>query len=336
MGLNHGHSAHGHGHDDDHDDHDHDDHGAGHGHSHGHGRGHAHSHAPADFGSAFLIGTILNLGFVLVEGGYGIAANSMALVADAGHNLSDVLGLLVAWGAATLSKRQPTANYTYGLGRSSILAALFNAVFLFVAVGAIAVEALRRLTDPQPIAGDTVMIVAGIGILINGFTALLFARGRKDDINIRGAFLHMVADAALSAVVVVAGLVVMRTGWLWLDPAISLGIVAVILIGTWGLMRDATTMALDRVPPGIAPAKVEAALAALPGVVRVHDLHIWPMSTTQASLTCHLVMPGGCPSDDFLHDARDMLERRFRIGHVTIQVERSEDDACLQAPADAL
>ncbi|MDB5682440.1 MAG: cation transporter, partial [Sphingomonas bacterium] len=261
---------------------------AGHGHrghDHGGGHGHGHSHAPADFGRAFLIGAILNLGFVVVEAGYGIAANSMALIADAGHNLSDVLGLLVAWGAASLSKRRPSAYYTYGLGRSSILAALFNAVFLLVSVGAIAIEAVRRLTDPQPIAVNTVMVVAGIGIVINGATALMFARGHHD-INIRGAFLHMVADAALSAAVVIAGLVIIGTGWLWVDPLISLVIVAVILIGTWRLLRDAVTMSLDRVPPGISPEKVEAALAALPGVERVHDLHIWPMSTTQTSLTC--------------------------------------------------
>lgn len=314
--------------------HAHDNH--GHAHDHGHSHGHGHAHAPADFGRAFLIGTVLNVGFVIVEAGYGIAANSMALVADAGHNLSDVLGLLVAWGAVSMSRRRPSEYYTYGLGRSSILAALFNAVFLLVAVGAIAVEAVRRLADPQPVAGYTVMIVAAIGILINGATALLFASGRKDDINIRGAFLHMVSDAALSAAVVVAGFVVLRTGWLWLDPLTSLVIVAVILIGTWQLLRDSVTMALDRVPPGIAPDKVETALAGLPGVTRVHDLHIWPMSTTQVALTCHLVMPTGCPGDPFLHDARDMLHHRFRIAHVTIQVEQDEDEACPQAPAEVL
>lgn len=308
----------------------------GHAHGHGHSHRHGHAHAPADFGRAFLIGTVLNLGFVIVEAGYGIAANSMALVADAGHNLSDVLGLLIAWGAASMSRRRPSEYYTYGLGRSSILAALFNAVFLLVAVGAIAVEAVRRLADPQPVAGGTVMIVAGIGILINGATALLFAKGGKDDINIRGAFLHMAADAALSAAVVVAGFVVSRTGWLWLDPLTSLVIVAVILIGTWQLLRDSVTMALDRVPPGIAPDKVETALAGLPGVTRVHDLHIWPMSTTQVALTCHLVMPAGCPGDPFLHDARDMLHDRFHIAHVTIQVEQDEDEACPQAPAEVL
>jgi cobalt-zinc-cadmium efflux system protein len=316
--------------------HHHHDHDQAHARAHGHSHGHGHSHAPADFGRAFLIGTVLNVGFVVVEAGYGFAANSMALVADAGHNLSDVLGLLVAWGAATLSRRRPSTYYTYGLGRSSILAALFNAVFLLVSVGAIGVEAVRRLTDPEPIAATTVMIVAGIGILVNGFTALLFARGRHDDINVRGAFLHMVADAALSAAVVAAGAVVIWTGWLWLDPVTSLVIVAVIVAGTWGLLRDSVTMALDRVPPGIAPDRVEAALAKLPGVDHVHDLHIWPMSTTQVAMTCHLVMPAGCPGDAFLHDAREMLHDRFDIDHVTIQIERDEALACPQAPVEAL
>lgn len=311
--------------------------GAGHSHGHGHEHaGHSHVHAPADFGRAFLIGTILNIGFVAVEAAYGLAANSMALLADAGHNLSDVLGLLVAWGAATLTKRQPSRNYTYGLRRSSILAALFNAVFLLVAIGAIAFEAIRRFADPAPVAGGTMMAVAGLGVIVNGVTAWLFARGRKGDINIRGAFLHMAADAAVSAGVVLAGLAIMRTGWLWLDPATSLVIVAIIVIGTWELLRTSLAMSLDRVPPGICPAKVEAALGGLPGVTRVHDLHIWPMSTTEVALTCHLVMPAGCPGDAFLHQASAMLHDRFGIGHATIQVERDEAEACLLAPAEAV
>ena len=306
-----------------------------HHHNHDHG-GHAHgghSHAPADFGRAFLIGTILNLGFVAVEAGYGIAANSVALLADAGHNLSDVLGLLVAWGAASLGKRAPTMHYTYGLRRTSILAALFNAVFLLVAIGAIAFEAIGRLAAPEPVEGGVVMAVAAIGIVINGVTAWLFASGRKGDINIRGAFLHMVSDAVVSAGVVVSAFVIGRTGWQWLDPATSLVIVAIILIGTWRLLKDSVAMALDRVPDGIAPRDVEAALTGLPGVIRVHDLHIWSMSTTEVALTAHLVMPTGCPGDAFLHDAADMLHDQFEIGHATLQVERSEDAACRLEPA---
>ena len=292
-----------------------------------------HDHAPASFGQAFLIGTLLNTGFVIVEAGYGIAVNSVALLADAGHNLSDVLGLLIAWGAASLSKRQPTANYSYGLRRSSILAALFNAVFLLVAIGAIAFEAVQRLIHPQPVAGGVIMGVAAVGIVVNGATAWLFARGRKGDINIRGAFLHMASDAAVSAGVVIAGFLVIRTGWLWLDPAASLAIVAVILIGTWGLLRSSVTMSLDRVPENIVPAEVVAALVALPGVSKLHDLHIWPMSTTETALTCHLVLPGGCPGDTFLHDISAMLHDRFEIGHSTIQIERDEHEACLLAPS---
>lgn len=302
---------------------------AGHDHS-------GHSHTPANYGRAFLIGTILNLGFVAIEAGYGFAANSVALLADAGHNLSDVLGLLVAWGAATLSKRKPSAHYTYGLRRSSILAALFNAVFLLVAVGAIAYEAIGRFADPQPVESTTVMIVAAIGIAVNGVTAWLFASGRKGDINIRGAYLHMASDAAVSAGVVVSGFLILSTGWLWLDPATSLVIVAVIVAGTWGLLRDSVAMSLDRVPEGIAPSEVEVSLSALPGVTRVHDLHIWSMSTTEVALTAHLVMPGGSPGDAFLHDTGAMLHDRFEIGHTTIQIERDEGEACAQAPAEAV
>ena len=298
-------------------------------HDHGHANSpHGHHHAPTDYGRAFLIGTTLNLGFVAVEAFYGIVANSVALLADAGHNLSDVLGLLLAWGAATLSKRKPSENFTYGLRRSSILSALFNAVFLLVAIGAIAFEAIQRLGDPQPVDGGIVMVVAAIGILVNGATALLFARGSKHDLNIRGAFLHMTADAAVSAGVVISGLLVLQTGWLWLDPVTSLAIVAVILVGTWGLLRRSVNMALDRVPEHIPPAEVVAALEKLPGVTRVHDLHIWSLSTTDVALTCHLVMPEGCPGDAFLRSVSALLHDRFHIGHTTIQVERDEDRAC--------
>ena len=293
-----------------------------HSHELGQGNGHGHGHAPADFGRAFLIGTLLNVGFVAVEAFYGLLSGSVALLADAGHNLSDVLGLLLAWGAAILSRRGPSANFTFGLRRTSILSALFNAVFLLVAIGAIALEAVRRLSDPQPVAGGIVMAVAAVGILVNGATALLFARGGKHDLNIRGAFLHMAADAAVSAAVVVSGLLILRTGWQWIDPVTSLVVVAVILVGTWGLLRRSVNMALDRVPEHIPPAEVFAELEAMPGVTRVHDLHIWSLSTTEVALTCHLVMPAGCPGDAFLGAIGDRLNARFGIGHVTVQIER--------------
>lgn len=305
-----------------------------HNHDHGHGH-HGHVHAPASFDRAFQIGIALNAGFVAVEAGFGIYANSVALLADAGHNLSDVFGLLLAWGAAAVAKRAPSKRFTYGWRKSSILAALFNALFLFVAVGAIAIEALQRLTGSEHVEGDIVMIVAGIGILINGGTALLFARGRKGDINIRGAYLHMAADAAVSAGVVVAGFVIYQTGWWWIDPLTSAVIVAVILIGTWGLLRESVLMALDAVPPSIDPHAVEAALAGLPGVARVHDLHIWPMSTTEAALTAHLVVPGGEAGDAFLHVACGMLQERFGIAHSTLQVERGDVGCSLEGHGHA-
>src|SRR3954451_9937939 len=247
---------------------------AGHGHEHGGHRHHergGHVHATASFGQAFAVGIGLNAAFVLIEAGYGIASNSMALVADAGHNLSDVLGLVVAWAAAVLSKRTPTARYTYGLRSASILAALFNAVFLLVAVGAIGWEAIQRFARPEPVAGGTVMIVAIIGIAINGLTAWLFASGRKGDLNIRGAFLHMAADAAVSAGVVIAGLVILFTGWLWLDPAVSLVIVAVILWSTWGLLRDSVNLSLDAVPSSVDQGQVRSYLDGLPPVASLHD-----------------------------------------------------------------
>ena len=305
------------------------------GHDHG-AHGHSHNHAPTSFGRAFLVGTALNLAFVVIEAVYGFLANSMALLADAGHNLSDVLGLLVAWGAASLATRAPSHRFTYGLRKSSVLAALFNAIFLLVAIGAIAYEAIRRFSSPEPISGKTVMIVAAIGILVNGVTAWMFAGGRKGDINIRGAYLHMAADAAVSAGVVFAGLVFVMTGWLWLDPAVSLAIVAVIMLGTWGLLRDSVTMAMDAVPAGLDLHEVEASLAALPGVLRVHDLHIWPMSTTETALTCHLVIPRDPPRDEFLKSAEKMLESEYGITHSTIQIEHDPDEECRQAPASAV
>ncbi|PZQ86804.1 MAG: cation transporter [Leifsonia xyli] len=302
------------------------------GHAHGPG---AHSHAPANFGKAFAIGIGLNTAFVIIEAGYGFASNSLALVADAGHNLSDVMGLIVAWIAATLSKRAPSPRFSYGLRSSSIMAALFNAIFLLIAIGMITWEAIQRFSDPQPVAGMTVMVVAGIGVLINGFTALLFMSGRKGDINIKGAYLHMVADAGVSAAVVIAGLLVVFTGWEWLDPVVSLCIAAVIAIGTWGLLRDSVIMSLDAAPPGIDPDAVHAFLAGQPGVTEVHDLHIWPMSTTETALTAHFVMPAGHPGDAAMRAVAVELESRFGIAHPTIQIEL-EAGACPLAPANAV
>lgn len=302
----------------DHSSHDHKS--GGHGHSHDHGHA-GHVHAPANFGRAFAIGIALNTAFILVEAGYGFISNSTALLADAGHNLSDVLGLVVAWIAAVLSKRPPTPRLTYGLRNSSILAALINAVLLLIACGAIMLEAVQRLLNPEPVAGLTVIIVAGIGIVINGVTAWLFASGRDSDINIRGAYLHMAADAAVSAGVVIAGFLIMWSGWLWIDPATSLLIVVVIVWGTWGLLRESTAMSLAAVPSGIDPAAVRAYLAGLPGVASLHDLHIWPMSTTETALTAHLVLPGGHPGDAFLVETCHELGHRFRIGHATLQIE---------------
>ncbi len=305
-----------HQHDHDHADHAHEGHRGG--------AGHSHSHAPASFDRAFAIGVALNVGFVAIEATYGVIANSLALLADAGHNLSDVAGLLLAWGAVWLGRRAPTAKRTYGFGRTSILAALANAVLLLVAIGAIAWEAIRRFEAPQPVEGGTVMVVAAIGIVINTATALLFMRGRKGDINIRGAFLHMAADAGVSAGVVVAGLVITMTGWLWLDPVVSLVIVVVIALGTWGLLKDSVAMAIDAVPPGIDRDEVFSHLQGLEGVKEVHDLHIWPLSTTSTALTVHLVRSDDRIDDAFTAEVADALKDRFGIGHATIQFETGQ------------
>jgi cobalt-zinc-cadmium efflux system protein len=310
------------------------DHGDG-GHSHGH-EGHAHGHAPADFGPAFAIGIALNVGFVLAEVAYGLLANSVALLADAGHNLSDVLGLGVAWLASLLVKRGPTARFTYGLGGSSILAALFNAVVLLLTVGGISWEAIRRLGAPEPVAEKTVIIVAAAGIVVNGVSAWLFASGRKEDINLRGAFLHMASDALTSLGVVVAALIILMTGWFWLDPAVSLAINAVIVMGAWGLLRDSLAMSVAGVPAGVDPAEVRRYLATRPGVTAIHDLHIWPMSTTETALTCHLVMPGGHPGDEFLHLVSHDLAEQFKIRHATMQIEIDPDAACALAPEETV
>jgi len=303
-----------------------------HSHEHGHSHGSGHVHAPVDFGRAFAIGICLNIGFVAVECVFGVLANSIALLADAGHNLSDVLGLGVAWAASVLSRRPPSWRYTYGLRGTSILAALFNAVVLLVAVGGIGWEAIQRILQPQPVAGATVIAVAAAGIVVNGVTAWLFRAGRKADLNIEGAFLHMAADAAVSLGVVVAAAVIITTGWLWLDPVVSLAIGIVILWSTWGLLRESVAQSLDAVPAQIDRSAVEGFLAGRDGVAEVHDLHIWPMSTTETALTCHLVMPAGHPGDDFLMGVAHEMQRRFGIGHVTMQIEISRATACALAP----
>jgi cobalt-zinc-cadmium efflux system protein len=295
-----------------------------------------HVHAPANFGMAFAIGIGLNTTFVVVEFVYGLIGNSMALIADAGHNLSDVLGLVIAWVATVLARQAPSKHYTYGLRGSSILAALFNAMFLLTTIGAIAWEAILRFGHPEPTAGRTVMIIAAVGIVINGVTALMFASGRKEDINIRGAFLHMAADAAVSVGVLLAGAIILLTGWHWIDPAASLAICAIIFWSTWGLLKDSVRMSLSAVPPGINPAKVRAYLQGLPGVAHLHDLHIWPMSTTETALTCHLVIPEGHPGDAFLMDIAHELQYRFGIGHATVQTETSKASACALAPDEVL
>jgi cobalt-zinc-cadmium efflux system protein len=307
--------------------HDHHDHSHAHDHAHGHA---GHSHAPDSFGAAFAIGASLNAAFVVAELAFGYAANSLALISDAVHNFSDVIALLLAWGAAWLAQKRPTDSHTYCYRRASILAALFNAGLLLVAVGGIAVEAINRLREPAAVAGWTVVWVAALGIAINGGTALLFMRGRHGDLNIRGAYLHMAADAGVSFGVVVAALVIMATGWLWVDPAISLVIAAVVLASGWGLMRDSVNLALDAVPKGIELAKVRDYLGGLDGVLEVHDLHIWAMSTNETALTAHLVRPGG-HDDSFLHHVCEELAHRFSIHHATLQVEISAE-VCRLAP----
>ena len=289
-------------------------------HNHGHGH-HGHSHAPSNYNRAFIVGITLNVGFVAIEALFGFLSNSLALLTDAGHNLSDVLGLLVAWLAFWLGSRRPTQRYTYGFRRSSILAALLNACFLLVAMGAIAWEAIQRFSSPPPVNGTTVIGVALVGIVINGITALMFMSGREKDLNIKGAFLHMAADALVSLGVVLAGIAILTTGWLWFDSVISLIIVVVIVAGTWNLLRDSINLALDAVPPGIELFAVRTYLEELSGVVGVHDLHIWAMSTTETALTAHLVMLTGNPGDAFLSRIRMELHDKFGIEHTTIQVE---------------
>jgi len=291
-------------------------------HSHSHSHDHGHTHAPASFGSAFAIGMVLNVGFVVAEVVFGFLANSMSLLADAGHNLSDVLGLMLAWAAATMASKAPSPRFTYGLKKAPILAALANSLLLLIAVGAIGAEAVRRLFHPSATEGGMVTIVAGAGIVVNGLTALLFARGREHDINIRGAYLHMAADALVSLAVVVAGLVILWTGQEWVDPAMSLAVAVVILWSSIGLLKESVWMSLAGVPSGINADEVEMSLAELDGVDAVHDLHIWPLSTTETALTAHIVTAQADYPDALLESARRLLHDRFHIEHCTIQVER--------------
>jgi cobalt-zinc-cadmium efflux system protein len=315
-----------------------------HNHSHGHDHGHVHDHSghshsghhhgdPNNHGRAFVVAIALNTAFVVVKFTYGFIANSTALMADAGHNLSDVLGLLLAWGSAILVRKAPNERYTYGLRSTSILAALANAMFLLVACGAIAWEAIQRFSQPPVVAGLTVTLVAALGIIVNGLSAWLFMKGSKGDLNIRGAYLHMAADAAVSLGVVVAGIAMIFTGWYWLDPVVSLVIVAVIMIGTWGLLRESGQLALSAVPAHIDVSAVETYLRQCSGITDIHDLHIWGMSTTESALTVHLVMPEGYPGDPFMDDIMWTLKERFSVQHSTLQVEQgTTDHSCALHP----
>ena len=282
---------------------------------------HTHHHGPASFSRAFAIGIALNIAFVTIEAFYGWRVSSLALLADAGHNLSDVAGLVLAWGAALAAGRLPDHRHTYGWQRASILAAFANAVLLLVAMGSLLWEAGHRLQAPHPTDGTTIMVVAAVGVLVNGATAALFMAGSQADMNIRGAFLHMAADALVSLGVVAAGALYLWTGWAWLDPVTSMAIALVIIAGTWGLFRGALHLLFDGVPESIALAEVDALLRALPGVAGVHDLHVWAMSTTEIALTAHLVMPGGHPGDAFLENIAHDLHHHFHITHPTIQIE---------------
>jgi cobalt-zinc-cadmium efflux system protein len=300
---------------------------------HAHAVGHSHAHARLDYGRAFAIGIALNLVYVVAEAAAGLISGSLALLADAGHNLGDVLSLSLAWGAAVLSRRRPSGRFTYGLRSSSILAALANAIILLVVTGGIAWEALGRLSRSVSVAATIVIWVAATGILVNGVTALLFASGSRRDLNLKSVFLHMAADTLVTASVVAAGIAIALTGWLWLDPAVSLFVSAVIVFGTWGLMKSAIGLALDAVPEGVDAAAVRAHLLDIRGVTGLHDLHIWGMSTTETALTCHLVMPDGHPGDAMLNGIAEQLHHRFGIHHATIQIELADtEEACLLTP----
>jgi cobalt-zinc-cadmium efflux system protein len=311
-----------------HEEHGHDGHNE-HGHSHGPG----HGHAPTDFDRAFAVGVVLNTALVIVQVIFGLVAHSLALVADAGHNFADVLGLVLAWWASRLAKSPPTKERTYGMGSASILAALANAIFLLVTMGAVAWEAILRLRSPHEVHGSVIIWVAALGIVVNGVSAALFYSGRKGDLNVRGAFLHLAADAGISLGVVVAGFLIVMTGILWIDPVASLAITAIIIYGTWGLFRDSMNLALQAVPRGIDVGEVREWLEKRPGIVAVHDLHIWAMSTTETALTAHLLKPDGKLDDTMLREISHEMEHRFAIGHVTLQWEQGKSgEPCPQAP----
>jgi cobalt-zinc-cadmium efflux system protein len=297
------------------------------------GHGHHHHHAASRLGAVFALATALNLAFVFIEAGFGFLSHSMALLADAGHNFSDVLGLVAAWTASMLAQRGPTQRYTYGLRSSSILAALLNAIILLIAVGGIAVEAIQRLLSPEPVDGQTMLVVAAAGVVVNGVSALLLGRSHHGDLNVKSAFAHMFADALVSLGVVASGAIIVLTGWVWFDPATSIVIAAVIVLGTWRLLRHSLDMALHAVPPGIDATEVRRHLRDVAGVAAVHDLHIWPLSTTTTALTCHLVMPGGHPGDAVLARIADELHTRYGIDHATIQVETGDPEhPCVLVP----
>jgi cobalt-zinc-cadmium efflux system protein len=294
----------------------------------GHSHHHDHSHAPENFGRAFAIATALNVALVAAQVFYGLATNSLALLADAGHNAGDVMGLVMAWGAFAVADWRPSARYTYRMRAASILSAFANGLILLVAVGAIGWEAIHRFMQPEPVATGTVIVVAAVAVVVNGASAWLLSRGSQSDLNMRGAFLHMLADTGVSVAVIAAAAGIMLTGWQWLDPAASLLISVVILVGTWRLLREALRLSLNAAPEKIDLADVRRYLQGLPGVTEVHDLHIWAMSTTETALTCHLVTPAGHPGDEFLHRVAHELQDKYEIGHATMQIELADGGAC--------
>lgn len=319
MGIGHHHHDHRHDHGE--------SHAGGHHHSHGHHHGHHHGHG-TPHGFAFAVATALNILFVLIETAAGVIGHSTALLADAGHNLSDVLSLLLAWGAARLSARAPSRRFTYGMKSASILAALANAALLWVALGAILIETIQKFASPEPAEAGLMMSVAAAGIAVNGLSAMLFARGSKDDLNLRAAFQHLLADAAVSAGVVLAGLAIHFTAWNWIDPVTSLAITLIIAAGSWSMLRESVQMGLLAVPASVNEEKLRAFLLARPGITEIHDLHIWPISTTETAMTAHVIMPGGHPGDAFLHKLADDMQHDFGIGHPTIQIETDGGDGC--------